>query len=99
MAFELNSLAMAARLRCMRAGVVRDQLDCKPQPRGSRECGQLEILCRESTKPLTRAAPNENKVGLAAAIQSGALKPGDVLPACVPLAPTEFHGHIRFKII
>lgn len=99
MAFVLTSLAAAVPLRCVRAGVVCNHLDRKPQPGGSRECCQLEIMGRGSPKPLTLGTPHENKVGVAAATQSGVLKPGKALPLSVPLAFTEFHDHIRFKII
>jgi len=83
----------------MKAGVVRDQWDCKPQPGGSCEYRKPEIFGRESPKLLTLGTPDEYKVGVAAAIQSGALKLGEALPACAPLALAELHGHIRFKII
>ena len=83
----------------MKPGVVRYQFDCKPKQRGARECGQLEILGRESAKPLTLGTPNENKVGVGAAIQKGALKGGELSPFSVSLAFAEFHDHGRFKSI
>lgn len=95
----LTPLARAVRLRRMIAGVVRYQLDCKPEPRGPCECREPEVLPRESTKALTGATPNENKVGVGATIQGGALKPGEVLSVSVSLALAEFQDHSRFKIM